>query len=99
MSDVLIAMLEEARGLSTEALDDMRGQIQNSNEALMEELRTLMDSLTNFSGDVVTAVQEPTQVDFTGTFDVHVHPSEMFEVWVDSRIDQAMARGAYHGPN
>jgi hypothetical protein len=99
MSDVLIAMLEEARGLSDLALEEMRGQVQEQNEALMAQLEILMDSLTNFHGEIVTAVQEPTQVDFTGTFDIHVHPNENFEVWVDARIDQAMARSGYHGPN
>jgi len=49
-ADYLVGILEEARGLSNTALEEMRDQIQATNEALINELQLLILALTDFTG-------------------------------------------------
>jgi hypothetical protein len=49
-ADYLIGLLEEGRGLSNDAFEEMRDQIRETNEALIAELELLISALTDFTG-------------------------------------------------
>jgi hypothetical protein len=49
-ADYLIGLLEEGRGLSNDAFEEMRDQIRETNEALIAELELLIAALTDFTG-------------------------------------------------
>jgi tape measure domain-containing protein len=99
LADHLIGALEEARGLSNEAFETMRDQIRESNDALIAELQRLIEALTHFGTAMDTAEPASETLDVSGQFDIHVHPSELFETWVDARIEQHWYQKEYTGPN
>ncbi len=88
-ADYLVGILEEARGLSNEALEGMRDQIRESNDALIAELGRLIDALTHYGDTIATADQQP-QPELVGNIgiDVNVFAEDGFGAWVDTRIDQ-----------
>ena len=99
-ADELIAILEEARGLSNDALEAMRDQIRESNDALVLELQRLIEALTHYGDTIATADQVPPVLDGNIAIDVNVFAEEGFGAWVDARIEQwEWRRGAEEGPN
>lgn len=101
-ADDLIAILEEARGLSTDALEAMRDQIRETNDALILELQRLIDALTHYGDTIATADAAPKV--FSGNLDlnltVDMTPSEYFDAHIDARIERwEWQRNAEDGPN
>ena len=68
-ADYLVGVLEQGRELSNTAFDEMRDQIQQTNEALIAELELLISALTDFTG-VLTgggpAIEQTINVNVTG---------------------------------
>lgn len=91
-ADWIIGILEEARGLSNEAFEEMRDQIRETNQALIEELQRLIEALTNYGDSIATADQAGPVPQFDGNIgiDINVTPSEWFETWVDARVNRAV---------
>ena len=99
-ADELISILEEARGLSTDALEGMRDQMREANELLIAELQRLIEALTHYGDTIATgegAIGATTNI--TGQFDINVRASDGFWADVDARIESQIADANYAGPN
>jgi len=99
-ADELISILEEARGLSNDALEGMRDQIQESNQALVDELQRLIQALQHWGDSMATGDGAvATSQNITGQFDINVHAADGFWADVDARIEAGIAAENYAGPN
>ena len=89
-ADYLVNILEEARGLSNDAFQDMRDQIRETNDELITALERMIEALTHYGDSVATGSQQPAQFDANIGVDVTIMPSEWFESWVETRINRAI---------
>ena len=100
-ADELIAILEEARGLSTDALEAMRDQIRETNDALIAELQRLITALTHYGDTIATADAAPPP-ELIGDIDINVNvfAGEYFDARVEGLIqDWAWRQQSDAGPN
>jgi hypothetical protein len=99
-ADYFIGLLEEARGLSNDAIEAMRDQIRESNDALILELQRLIEALTHYGDTIATADQAPPVLDGHIGIDVNVFAEDGFGAWVDTRIERwEWRRESQAGPN
>ena len=85
-ADWIIGILEEARGLSNEAFEDMRDAIREANDLLIVELQRLIEALTHYGDGIATGTPEgPSDLSVTGAIDVNIRTSDQFWADVDAR--------------
>ena len=87
-ADWIIGILEEARGLSNEAFEDMRDAIREANDLLIAELSRLIEALTHYGDTVATTTANmatPQELSVTGAVNVNVSTSDQFWADVDAR--------------
>jgi hypothetical protein len=98
-AEMLIALLEEARGLSDDAFDVMRQNIEDANAELINQLTILNGLLTDINnGDAFdpTTIQ-PQEVDVT--VDIRVTADQAWlDAYVDSRVDSRLSEAYNRGP-
>jgi hypothetical protein len=85
-ADYLVGILEQGRTLSDDALQNMRDQIQDTNEALIQELRNLIDALRDFGGGTGDPNASTAYAKSAGTEGINIP----VEVKVNIQGDKAM---------